>query len=314
MKLIDVANEFLSVKRSVGMRFRSEARGLKTLCRRLGDMDMRDIEPAQICDFINGKGPVTAAWHYRFGLLRRFYRFALSRGYVSATPLPKIVPKRPPPCPPYIYTLDELRRLLVAIPTLCFKRTPFLGEVFRALFLMLYGTGLRIHEAVSLTFGDVDLVDQLITVYNTKFFKSRLVPIGPRLAQELSSYVKQRWPSSKPPTAEYPFFALRKGTSISDSYATRIFRRLRRITGIKRADGARYQPRVHDIRHTAAVHRLVAWYRQGEDVQRLLPHLSTYLGHVDLAATQRYLSMTPELLREANRRFEHYAFKEIPHV
>jgi site-specific recombinase XerD len=76
---------------------------------------------------------------------------------------------------------------------------------------------------------------------------------------------------------------------------------------VLRHDGGRYQPRLHDLRHAAAVHRLVAWYRQGANVQRLLPQLATYLGHVHIAATQRYLTLTAELLREASQRFEHYA-------
>ena len=95
--------------------------------------------------------------------------------------------------------------------------------------------------------------------------------------------------------------------------AERAFVRLRAIAGIAREDGARYQPRLHDLRHAMAVHRLVAWYREGADVQRLLPQLATYLGHVDVAATQRYLTMTPELLREASRRFERYAQPEVGH-
>jgi integrase/recombinase XerD len=76
---------------------------------------------------------------------------------------------------------------------------------------------------------------------------------------------------------------------------------------VLRLDSGRYQPRLHDLRHAAAVHRLISWYRQGADVQRLLPQLATYLGHVHIAATQRYLTMTPELLHEASRRFERYA-------
>jgi integrase/recombinase XerD len=84
------------------------------------------------------------------------------------------------------------------------------------------------------------------------------------------------------------------------------FVRLRRIAGIARHDESSYQPRLHDLRHSFAVHRVTAWYRQNKDVQHWLPALSTYLGHVDLSATQRYLTMTPELLEQANRRFEHY--------
>jgi len=75
---------------------------------------------------------------------------------------------------------------------------------------------------------------------------------------------------------------------------------------MRRQDGAYFQPRLHDLRHTFAVHRLVAWYRQGADVQLLLPKLSTHLGHIGLAETQHYLTMTPDLLREAGQRFETY--------
>jgi len=88
------------------------------------------------------------------------------------------------------------------------------------------------------------------------------------------------------------------------------FQRLREHTGIRRSDAGRCQPRLHDLRHTFAVHRLTSWYRQGADVQNLLPYLSTYLGHANLRGTQVYLSMTPELLQEAAARFDHYVWKE----
>ena len=92
------------------------------------------------------------------------------------------------------------------------------------------------------------------------------------------------------------------------------FQRLREHAGVRRSDGARYQPRLHDLRHTFAVHRLTEWYRQGADVQRLLHHLSVYLGHAHLAATQVYLTMTPELLQQAGTRFERYARGEDGHA
>jgi integrase len=96
---------------------------------------------------------------------------------------------------------------------------------------------------------------------------------------------------------------------LSRNAAEVAFRRVRDSAGVLRHDGARYQPRLHDLRHTAAVHRLIAWYRSGADVQRLLPQLATYLGHVHIAGTQRYLTLTPELLREAGLRFERYAME-----
>jgi len=86
-----------------------------------------------------------------------------------------------------------------------------------------------------------------------------------------------------------------------------LFQRVRSAAGIQRDKGSSYPPRLQYLRHTAAVHRLVAWYRDGADVQHLLPQLAIYLGHKDLRSTQRYLTMTPEQLEEASLRFQHYA-------
>ena len=97
---------------------------------------------------------------------------------------------------------------------------------------------------------------------------------------------------------------------LSRQLAERYFRMVRSHVGICRRDGAYFQPRIHDLRHTFALHRLMAWYQQGADVQLLLPKLSTYLGHIGLAETQHYLTMTPDLLGEAGQRFERYAALE----
>jgi integrase/recombinase XerD len=187
------------------------------------------------------------------------------------------------------------------------------GSTLRTLLLLLYGAGLRIGEALALTLADVDLTTSLLTIRQSKFYKTRLVPIGPRLTAVLTAYAneRRRQDHSNDPTS--PFFVTRTGNIVSRGMAERAMVRLRDIADISREDGARYQPRLHDLRHAMAVHRLVAWYREGADVQRLLPQLATYLGHVNVAATQRYLTMTPELLRQASRRFECYAKPEVYH-
>jgi len=106
----------------------------------------------------------------------------------------------------------------------------------------------------------------------------------------------------------------RTGEPVKLLTTERAFCCIRKVANVYRNDGARYQPRLHDLRHTFAVHRLVAWYRQGADVQRLLPLLSTYLGHIHIAATQQYLTMTSELLCQASIRLENYAWpKEVHH-
>jgi integrase/recombinase XerD len=174
------------------------------------------------------------------------------------------------------------------------------------LILLLYGAALRISEALSLTLADVDLPASLLTIRESKFYKTRLVPMSPDLTSALAAYVAQR---AKEHSTELDavLFLTRTSTPVARHTAEHIFSRLRVRAGVLRHDDGRFQPRLHDLRHTAAVHRVVSWYRQGANVQRLLPQLATYLGHTHIAATQRYLTMTPELLREASQRFEHYA-------
>ena len=184
--------------------------------------------------------------------------------------------------------------------------------VVQTLLLFLYGTGLRVRESLALTQADVDLAAGVVTVHKSKFFKSRLVPLGPQLLRVLVTYATQCKVAGHSQGGA-PFFIARNGGSINMSTLQGNSRRIRTHVGIHRIDGATYQPRIHDLRHTFAVHRLIAWYRDGADVQRLLPYLSDYLGHAYLAATSVYLSMTPELLAEASKRFEEHALKEGPH-
>ena len=175
--------------------------------------------------------------------------------------------------------------------------------------LLLYGAGLRIGEALSLTIDDIDLHQAYLHIIETKFFKSRLVPIGKDLNGVMTEYVLNGKRCHMFP-AKAPLFSFYDGSPLSKSAARNAFRRLRSHAGVLREGGPRRQPRLHDLRHTAAVHRLIAWYRSGEDLQKLLPKLATYLGHVDLSSTQCYLTMTPELLQQAGLRFEQYAFGE----
>jgi integrase len=180
----------------------------------------------------------------------------------------------------------------------------------RTLILVYYGAGLRLCEATNLTRADVDLDKSILTIRNTKFGKTRLVPVGPQLGRALVQYDRTR-PKKRP--TEAPFFATTAGCHVQPTTLEINFRILCDRAGIRRAD-ARQQPRIHDLRHAFAVHRLTSWYQQGADVQRLLYQLSVYLGHVCLRYTQVYLSMTPELLREASQRFERYAGKERRHA
>jgi integrase len=146
----------------------------------------------------------------------------------------------------------------------------------------------------------------VLTVRNTKFYKSRLVPVASALANALRGYAERRSGRPLPEGMASTFFANRDGTQVRKHNVDHAFKRLLEATGIGRRDDGRRAPCLHSFRHTAAVHRLTSWYREGADVQQLLPALSTYLGHADLDGTSVYLSMTPELLHEASVRFDRY--------
>jgi site-specific recombinase XerD len=266
---------------------------------------MAEIMPDRVHAFIAGTGPVTRSWHRKYEVLRGFYRFATARGHVDCSPLPKIIPKAPE-FVPHIFSHNELQRLLDASAYCESPRSKLQPHTWRMLILLLYGAALRISEALSLKFADVDLSVGVLTIRESKFYKTRLVPMSPDLIGVLETYVAWR-AKEHSAGATAALFLTRNGAPLARYTAENVFRRLRIRAGVLRHDGGRYQPRLHDLRHAAAIHRLISWYRQGADVQRLLPQLATYLGHIHIAATQRYLTMTPELLHEASRRFEQYA-------
>jgi site-specific recombinase XerD len=170
----------------------------------------------------------------------------------------------------------------------------------------LYGAGLRRSEALKLKLSDFDGPQSLLQIHATKFFKSRIVPLGTSVSAIVRAYHAKRIKHC-PTDLNSSLFCKRNGEPLTGSAIAAAFRRLRASAGIRREGGSRKQPRLHDLRHSAAVHRVTAWYRRGADINQLLPKLATYLGHKDLSGTQHYLTMTQELLAEASLRFEAFA-------
>jgi len=306
MSLSEIVSQYITYKQSMGMRFQTEVRTLKSFCKAMGDVGIAEVQSDRVQAFLAGTGPITRFWHRKHEALRGFYRFAMARSYVAVSPLPSRTPQPPHAFVPYIFSSEELRRLLDTAASASHWRSHIQPHTCRMLILLLYGAGLRISEALSLTLGDVNLTGGILTIRESKFYKTRLVPIGPDLIRALASYASKRT-MDHPAKPDARLLVSRTGNPVTRQTAENTFSRLRVRAGVLRHDGARYQPRLHDLRHAFAVHRVVSWYRQGADVQRLLPKLATYLGHIHIAATQRYLTLTPELLNEASRRFEHYA-------
>jgi site-specific recombinase XerD len=312
MTLDDLITHYVTFRRTLGERCVTNERILRAFGRAGGPgTPVGDIRADAVAAFLNGTGPVTSAWHIKYHALKGFFRFARSRGHIATDLLPPTRPKRPPRFVPHIYSREELRRLLLATETYQRNRSAIEPVTIRAIILVLYGAGLRLREAVNLSVTDVDLGNKVLTVRDTKFFKTRLVPIGRDLCAELTRYSNRH--DAATVGTEW-FFTTRAGSQMSPFTIESCFQRVRERAGVSRSLDARYQPRLHDLRHTFAVHRLTRWYQQGADVSRLLHHLSVYLGHAHLANAQPYLTMTPELLALANARFEQYARGEGGHA
>jgi integrase/recombinase XerD len=306
MTLNEAVDAYIIMKRSLGAVFSADARVLHSFAHALGDIPLEAVDPKATYDFCRGSGPPTRWWERKHQTMRGFFAFLVTRGHLSSSPLREPAPRIPRSFVPYIYSREEIQRLLEATKILEDKRSPLQHRTFRILLLVLYGAGLRPSEGLRLRCCDVDLDERVLAIWETKFFKSRLVPIGRTLAAALFTYHNARQHLPMPAGTHSAFFTARTGDPITLNKLEKVFARLRQHAGIQSPMGARWQPRLHDLRHSFALHRLIAWYREDADVQARLPLLSTYLGHVNISGTQTYLTMTHELLAEASKRFERY--------
>lgn len=313
MRLTAAIDRYISHRQAMGESATSTGRRLRHFARRIGRMRALDsISLSEVRTYLDGVRPWTRYWHNKHSALRGFFRFCVAREWLAAAPLPVLTPRIAQRFRPYIYREEEIKRLITLAAEMHTPWTRFEPPTFRLFLLLLYGCGLRVSEALRLCLNDVRLDERLLVIRETKFGKTRLVPVGRQIGESLRHYLDtyRRRASLEPET---PLLIFNDGHSVRASCARRAFERLRARAGIVRRDASPYQPRLHDMRHSFTVKTLTAWYRSGADVQALLPALSTYLGHTSIAATQVYLTMTPELLALASMRFARYAESEKPH-
>ena len=244
-----------------------------------------------------------AEWARRLRYVRGFARHHSATDPRTQVPPSSLLPHRPQRARPYLYTHEEIRRLLNAAR----EMTPGAGLrpwTYYCLFGLLSVSGLRIGEACNLELQDVDLKEALLTVRGAKFGKSRLVPLHASTCNVLADYIarRERFLSGR---QAYYLFISHRGNRLDGGEIRRTFYALSRKIGL-RGPSDSHGPRLHDMRHRFAVQTLLRWYRAGEDAERRLPILSTYLGHVHVSDTYWYLSQWPELMREAMQRLERH--------
>jgi integrase len=254
-----------------------------------------------------GRGS-SGTWARRLEKLRLFVRYLKQFEPDTEVPDELIFGPVPGRVAPHIYCEEEIIELLAAARKLG-PRGSLRPATYETLFGLMASTGLRVSEAIHLRDADVDLKHGMLTVRQTKFAKSRQLPIHPSTVDALAHYRRQR-ARHVPTTADTTFLigsrGQRLGQPLSKRQTHRVFDGLRDSLGwVNR--GAHEAPRLHDLRHTFAVRRMMLWHADGTDIDQMMLALSTYMGHAEIFYTYWYLTAVPELMALAGGKFERFA-------
>ncbi|MGA2191313.1 MAG: tyrosine-type recombinase/integrase [Steroidobacteraceae bacterium] len=302
--LREALHEYLAMRRSLGFRLRRVAPRL---------VDFVTFMEQQHASYITvplaltwAKQPTDAqlpTWAQHLSFVRSFARYRRATDPRTEVPPEELLPFRPKRARPYLYSDREICALLRAAPR-C-QRQGLQPDTYYCLLGLLSVSGMRVSEVQNLKLQDLDLNERVLTIRGAKFGKDRLVPLHPSTCRVLARYVERRrrlW--AKRPVSSYLFVSSR-GNRLDDGDMRRTFHAISRKIGL-RGPTDRHGPRLHDLRHRFASMTLLRWYRAGEDPERRLPALSTYLGHVHWSDTYWYLSALPGLMREAVSRLEQH--------
>lgn len=300
-------NEFISLKRSLGYKYEEEERILFTFDRFVLDHDYNTSGlTKEITDkWAEKRYNESDLTHYaRVKIIRQFSEYL--RNYGISTYIPNLPPYRNSTFIPYIYTYDEMNTMFKACDDLRMKHrnVDCCLLIMPCLLRMLYGTGIRVGEALSLKNKDVDINVKCLTLRDTKNGKDRLIPISDSLTSVCKNYVEYRdqLPIVGLNHGSRPFFVSLNGEACKRDAVYSWFREVLALAEIP-FTGNRKGPRVHDIRHTFACHSFLKLSDEGVDLYCSWPYLSTYLGHQSLQSTEQYIRLTtqmyPELLKDA---------------
>lgn len=307
--LAESIRHFVSYKRALNRKYRCEAAALRLFDRYVLEHGLTDWDAINsiLVDCFLQSRPRTRprSYNHLLGVLRRFFDWAVMQEFITNNPVMATPRRSTGKRIPYLFDINDAKRLLEVVRRLPDRsRAAHRALTYETVFALLYGLGLRVGEAARLTLGDVDSQRGTLFIRETKFSKSRIVPMGPKLAARLRRYVDKRYGNTH--DAGTPLFSFTKRGCICEGTISQTFHALVPKLGLHLAPGVSL-PRVHDLRHAFAVGTLLRWYREGIDPNCRLIHLSTFLGHVDPSSTAVYLTITDKLLREADRRFHAFA-------
>jgi integrase/recombinase XerD len=300
------AEEYLQIRRALGFKLVLQGWLLMQFIDYLEDIDEDRVTTELAVAW--AKAPVDADpawWGQRLSVIRGFARYLHAIDETCEVPPADVLPARFRRAVPYLYSEQEIDRLIAAAGALL---PELRGETYATLIGLLAVSGMRIGEAIRLERADVDWDQQLLVVRAAKHGKSRQVPLHPSAMAALSAYASRRDQLCPRPGGTPSFFLAARGVPLAYRSVCATFRRV--VTDAQIAPGrCPRPPRLHDLRHGFCVRTMLDWYRDGVDVEAVMPRLSTYVGHAKPSATYWYLEAAPELLELAADRLEH-AFGE----
>jgi len=295
----EYAEEYLTARRSLGHKLAGHGRLLLSFVDYLETVGAERITVELAIEWATLPQDVQPAWwSQRLSVVRCFAKHMVAVDPRTEVPPADVLSARPQRTAPHLYSPDEVKSLMGEAPRI---RFPLKACTYETLIGLLASSGLRVGEAIRLERSDVDLAEGLLTIRESKFRKSRLVPLHPSTVRALLRYASRRDELMPHPRTDNFFLSL-VGSGLHHSDVNLMFRGLVRRIGLERPGKRR--PRPHDLRHTFALEALLGWYRAGEDVGPRLAALSTYLGHVKPSSTYWYFQAAPELLALAAARLE----------
>jgi integrase/recombinase XerD len=301
--------QFLAYKRALGRRYYVEEKTFALLDGYLQKhciVTLSEITPTFIEQFLLSRPrPRPRSYNHLRCTLGRLFTHLVNCGKIASTPVQSPPRRAAYQRTPFIFDAVDARRLLALSKMLPDKGgTVDRGNTYHVAFAVLYGLGLRVSEVCQLRIEDVDFKQRLLVIRETKFYKSRLVPFGPRLESLLAEHVRRKLATCRSPGK--PMLCLRGGRPINPGTISQTFHKLMPYLKLTIPPGVS-PPRLHDLRHSFAVGTLTRWYRLGLDPQTRLLALATFLGHVDVNSTAIYLTTTQTLFDLASRRFKSFA-------
>lgn len=304
---------FLEHQRALGKRFLNEERALRLFDQYLVDEKIGTvtaITPAVVDAFLASRPRSRPrSYNHLLSVVGRLFKWLVRQQRLTQSPV-QTQPRHATALQvTFLFDRTQAEQLLKAAAELPDNNNGRnRGRIYFLIFALMYGLGLRVGEVARLCRQDVDLERNLLVIRETKFLKSRLVPFGPKLGARLREYLQQQAEGvdSLPPTTPLFSFGPDRSKAINPGTISQIFHALWPKLGLKVPAGSA-APRLHCLRHSFAVGTLLRWYRAGINPQQRLWDLSTFMGHVHPASTAVYLTITAELLEEANQRFNHFA-------